>query len=201
MRTLGQDLRQGLRAMAKNPGFTLVAMLTLAVGIGANTAIFSVVNAVLLRALPYPDPGRLVALLVFNDRTGDASGDLSYPDFEDLRAQSRTLESAAVYNDDTATLTGIGEPLHLHNGVVSAALFHVLGVSPELGRSFLPEEDNPGTRVTILSDRFWRERVGADPSVIGRALSLNGHSYTVVGVLPPAFQFPLDSELRDLSTT
>jgi putative ABC transport system permease protein len=201
MQTLGQDVRQGLRTMAKNPGFTLLAMLTLAIGIGANTAIFSVVNAVLLRALPYPDSGRLVTLLDINDRTGDPQFALCYPDFEDLRAQSRTLESAAVYNDDTATLTGIGEPLHLHNGVVSAALFQVLGVSPTLGRSFLPEEDNPGTRVTILSDRFWRERFGADPSVIGRSLTLNGHSYTVVGVLPPGFQFPLDSEPRDLWTT
>jgi len=201
MRTLWQDLRQGLRAMAKNPGFTLVAMLTLAVGIGANTAIFSIVNSVLLRALPYPDPGRLVTLLDLNDRTGDNQYALCYPDFEDLRAQSRTLDSAAVYNDDTATLTGIGEPLHLHNGVVSAALFQVLGVSPQLGRGFLPEEDTPGTRVTILSDHLWRERFGADPAILGRALTLNGHSYTVVGVLPPAFQFPLDTDPRDLWTT
>ena len=201
MRTLWQDLRQGLRAMAENPGFTLLAMLTLAVGIGANTAIFSVVNAVLLRALPYPDSGRLVALWGVNDRNGDSRRALSYPDFEDLRAQSRTLEAAAVYNDDTATLTGIGEPLHLHNGVVSAALFKVLGVSPQLGRSFLPEEDNPGTRVVVLSDRLWRERFGADPAILGRALTLNGHSYTVVGVLPPNFQFPLDSDPRDLWTT
>ena len=201
MHTLWQDLRQGLRAMAKSPGFTFVAMLTLAVGIGANTAIFSVVNAVLLRALPYPDSQRLVALWGVNDRTGDSRRALSYPDFEDFRAQSRTLESAAVYNDDTATLTGIGEPLHLHNGVVSAALFHVLGVSPQLGRRFLPEEDNPGTRVTILSDRLWRERFGADPAILGRALTLNGHSYTVVGVLPPAFQFPLESDPEDLWTT
>ncbi|HKO05888.1 MAG TPA: ABC transporter permease [Candidatus Acidoferrales bacterium] len=201
MQTLWQDLRQGLRAMAKNPGFTLVAMLTLALGIGANTAIFSVVNAVLLRALPYPDSGRLVALWGVNDRTGDSQRAVSYPDFEDLRAQSRTLEGAAAYNDDTATLTGIGEPLHLHDGVVSAALFKVLGVSPQLGRGFLPEEDNPGTRVVVLSDRLWREKFGADSAIIGRALTLNGHSYTVVGVLPPAFQFPLDSDPRDLWTT
>src|SRR5271168_2101163 len=201
MNTLWQDLRQGLRTMAKNPGFTLVAMLTLALGIGANTAIFSVVNAVLLRALPYPDSGRLVAIWAVNDRDGNSRSALCYPDFEDFRAQSRTLEGAAVYNDDTATLTGIGEPLHLRNGVVSAALFKVLGVSPRLGRAFLPEEDNPGTRVTILSDRLWRERFGADPGIVGRALTLNGRSHTVVGVLPPGVQFPLDSDPRDLWTT
>jgi putative ABC transport system permease protein len=201
MQTLLQDLRQGLRAMAKNPSFTLVALFTLALGIGANTAIFSVVNAVLLRELPYPDSGRLVALRGVNDRNGQSQRPLSYPDFEDLRAQSRSLEGAAVYNDDTATLTGIGEPLHLHNGVVSAALFKVLGVSPQLGRSFLPEEDAPGTRVAILSDRLWREKFGADPAVIGRALTLNGRTYTVVGVLPGTFQFPLDSDPRDLWTT
>ncbi|HTQ87500.1 MAG TPA: ABC transporter permease [Candidatus Solibacter sp.] len=201
MTAFRQDVRQGLRAMAKNPGFTAVAMLTLAIGIGANTAIFSVVNAVLLRALPYPNASRLVALWGSSDQNGETHRPLSYPDFEDVRAQSRSLDGAAVYNEETFALTGAGEPLHLRVNVVSAELFHVLGVSPRLGRSFLPEEDKPGTRVVILSDRMWRERFGADAGILGRALSLNGRSYTVVGVLPGGFQFPVDSDPFDLWTT
>jgi putative ABC transport system permease protein len=154
MQTFLQDVRLGLRTMAKSPGFTLVAVLTLALGIGANTAIFSVVNAVLLRALPFPDPGRLVAVHNVNTRTGEVRSAMSYPDFEDIRKQSGSLEGIAAYDDGTYTLTGIGEPLHLRAGVVSADLFRVLGVIPPLGRTFLREEDNPGARVALLSDRM-----------------------------------------------
>jgi putative ABC transport system permease protein len=201
VQTLWQDVRHGLRAIAKSPGFTAVAVLTLALGIGANTAIFSVVNAVLLRALPFPNSGRLVALWGVREHTGENRRALSYPDFEDLRAHSRSLESAAAYDEGAFTLTGLGEPMHLRAGIVSADLFQVLRVSPRLGRAFLRDEDKPGTRVILLSDRLWRERLNADPALVGRALSLNGRSYTVVGVLPPDFQFPLDSDPYDLWTT
>jgi len=201
MQTFWQDVRLGLRGMAKNPGFTLVATFTLALGIGANTAIFSVVNAVLLRALPFTDAGGLVAIENVDTRTGEIRPALSYPDFEDFRAQSRSLESAAVYDDGTFTLTGIGEPLHVRAGVVSADLFRLFRVTPRLGRAFLPEEDNPGARVVLLSEHMWRERFGADTAIMGRALTLNGRSYAVVGVLPAGFQFPFDSDPFDLWTT
>ena len=200
MHSFWQDVRLGLRGMAKSPGFTFVAILTLAVGIGANAAIFSVVNAVLLRALPFPNSG-LAAVYRVDTRTGDASYAMSYPDFEDIRAQCHSFDALAVYDDTSYTLTGAGEPLHLTAGVVSADLFRVLGVWPALGRAFLPSEDEPGARVVLLSDRMWREHLGSDPGAVGHMLTLNGRSYTIVGVLPPGFQFPVDSARYDLWTT
>ena len=202
MTSFWQDVRFGLRMLRASPAFTLVAVLTLALGIGANTAIFSIVDAVLLRALPFPDSGRLVDISRLDLRNNESVRALSYPDFQDLRAQSRTLQSAAVYNVDSLTLTGAGEPAHVSAGVASASIFQVLGVSPKLGRAFLSAEDAPGSRVAILSDSLWRERFAADPSVLGRAITLNARSYTVVGVLPPGFQFPLDEPRPlDLWTT
>ena len=192
MTPLWQDIRFGLRMLRNNPSFTIVAVLTLALGIGANTAIFSVVDAVLLRALPYPDSGQLAAILRVDLRNGETLHALSYPDFEDLRTQSRTLESAAVYDEDSLTLTGSTEPVHLRAGIASADLFHVLGVSAQLGRTFVKEEDAPGIHVAMLSNHLWRDRFGADPSIVGRAITLNDRNYTVVGVLPLGFQFPLD---------
>jgi putative ABC transport system permease protein len=200
MHSFWQDVRLGLRGMAKSPSFTFVAVLTLAVGIGANTAIFSVVNAVLLRALPFPNSG-LVAVYRVDTRTGDASYAMSYPDFEDIRTQSHSFDALAVYDETSYTLTGAGEPLHLTAGVVSADLFRVLGVSPHLGRAFLRSEDDPGARVVLLSDRMWREHFGSDSGAVGRSLTLNGSNYTIVGVLPPGFQFPVDSPPYDLWTT
>ena len=188
--------------MLKNPGFTLVAILTLAIGIGANTAIFSIVDAVLLRALPYPNSSSLVALWETISQQGEMSRPFSFPDFRDLRAQSHSLAGAAIQDETAFTFTGSGEPVHVDAGIASADFFNILGVSPRLGRGFLPEEDKPGTHVAILSDRMWRERLGADPSVVGRSITLNGRSYSVVGVLPPHFQFPLDEpQPLDLWTT
>jgi putative ABC transport system permease protein len=201
MGTFTQDLRFALRTLGKNPGFAAVAVLTLALGIGANTAIFSVVNAVLLRALPYPDSGRIVALGGTEDRSGETRRALSYPDFEDYRAQSHSLEAAAVYDENSFTLNGAGDPVHLRAGIVSAELFRVLRVAPRLGRAFLPEEDSPGTRVVLLGDRLWRERFGADHGVVARAITLSGRSYTVLGVLPAGFQFPAGVDSLDLWTT
>ena len=196
-----QDLRYALRALAKNPGFAAVALLTLALGIGANTAIFSVINAVLLRALPYPEPQSLVAIRGTNDKTGEFGRALSYPDFEDLRARSKSFEALAVTDNTSLTLSGTGEPVHLNAGVVSADLFRTLRVTPRLGRAFLPEDDQPGTRVVLLSDRLWRQRFGADTGIVGRGVTLNERSYTIVGVLPPGFQFPPSAEPYDLWLT
>ncbi|HVN09677.1 MAG TPA: ABC transporter permease [Patescibacteria group bacterium] len=192
MSNLWQDIRFGLRMLRASPAFTLVAVLTLALGIGANTAIFSVVDAVLLRSLPFPDSSRLVAITRVDLRNGESVRALSYPDFEDLRSGSHTLESAALYNEDSFTLTASGEPVHLRAGVASADLFRVLGISAQLGRTFLREEDAPDARVAMLSDHLWRQRFAADPSVLGRTVTLNGRNYSIVGVLPPGIQFPLD---------
>src|SRR5262249_45512782 len=187
--------------LAKQPGFTAIAVLTLALGIGANTAIFSIVNAVLLRPLPFPEPERLVAVQGIDLRNGERGRPLSYPDFADLRSQSRTLESAAAYTSGSFTLTEAGEPTHLLATVASADLFAVLKVTPELGRLFTSSEDEKGVRVVLLSDALWRSRFGADPNIQRRQIKLAEKSYWVAGVLPPQFQFPLDSQPADLWTT
>jgi len=204
MADLWQDLRYGLRMLAKIPGFTAVAMLTLALGIGANTAIFSMVNAVLLRPLPYSEPDRLVRVVSVRLRDG-ADDNVSYPDFVDWRARNHVFEGLAVFRTGGFTLTGMGTALRLNGAVVSAELFKLLRVAPSLGRPFLPEEDKPGavsgTDAVILSHGLWQSQFGTDPSVLGRTIKLNGKSFTVVGVSPPGFQFPIQTDVPDLWTT
>jgi putative ABC transport system permease protein len=196
MRTLFQDLRFGVRMLIKQPGFTLVAVLTLALGIGANTAIFSVVNAVLLRALPYPEPGRLVRFWESNPGRGWLEFAASGPNFADWRKQQSVCEQLAAYEFNTFNFTGSGEPERVAALRVTANLFSVLGVAPAHGRNFLPEEEQSGrNHVAILSDGLWRRRFGADPNLIGRQIQLNGESYTVVGVMPPGFQLTQGTEL------
>jgi predicted permease len=203
MQSLIQDFRYGLRVLVKTPGFTAVAVLTLALGIGANTAIFSIVNTVLLRPLPFEDSQRLVALGNFDTRRAPAipQGPVSYPDAMDVRARNHSFQEVSVYNDNDATLTGIGEPLHVNVESVSANIFRLLGTQPAVGRAFLDSEDAPGHHVVILSDTFWRAHFNADRNVIGRTLNLTGRAYTVVGVMPPGFQFPVRAEARDLWLT
>ncbi len=203
MQTLLQDLRYGLRILRKSPGFTSVAVLTLALGIGANTAIFSIVNSVLLRPLPFRDPQKLVALGEYDTRRGEAipEGSLSYPDFADIRSRNHSFEGLAAYGENDLTLTGIGQPSHVKVETVSTNMFELLGMQPSLGRSFVQGEDEPGHHVAILSDVLWHRQFGADPGVIGRAVNLNGRAYTVVGVMPRGFQFPVQSEARDLWVT
>jgi putative ABC transport system permease protein len=198
---LCQDLRFGARMLAKQPGFTLIATLTLALGIGVNTAIFSVVDAVLLRPLPFREAERLMMLGTVDSRKGDGLSSVSYPNFVDLRAQSGSFERLAVFRDRSFTLTGSGEPARLKGVVASADLFALLGVSPSLGRSFRPEEDNAGASVVILSHGLWRRRFNSDPQVIGRNITLDDRSLTVVGVAPAGFQFPIAAEPADLWTT
>ena len=198
---LWQDIRYGLRMLAKSPGFTAVVVLTLAMGIGANTAIFSVVSAVLLQPLPFPQPDRLVALQRTDLRTGEQSRSQSYPDFADLRAQSKSLEAAAAYDEGSATMTGMGDPIHLSTGIFSADMFNVLRVPPILGREFTAAEDKPGTHVAMLSHRLWKTRFGGDPKVTDKRIVLDGTPYAVAGVMPADFQFPLDSQPMDLWTT
>ncbi|HEY6661155.1 MAG TPA: ABC transporter permease [Pyrinomonadaceae bacterium] len=195
METVWQDVRYSGRMLLKHPGFTLIAVLTLTLGIGANTAIFSIVNAVLLRPLPYQAPEQLVMLGETN--SGQRNGSVSYPNFVDWRDQNKVFESvSAVRWNESYNFTGAGEPERLQGRIVSAGFFSLLGVKPLLGRDFLPEEDRPGaTPAVIISHGFWTRRFGNDPSIIGKQITLNNQSYTVVGVTPQNFQFGLDADV------
>ncbi len=198
MRILLQDLRFGLRTFLKQPGFTAVALLTLAIGIGANTAIFSVVNTVLLKPLPYADPERLVAVgSVVSRSPSHEPRPMSYPDFADLRTRSTLYTEFAAYAHADLTLTGNGVPLHLQGYSISAQTFALLGVKPALGRDFTYADDVPGGgpngRLLILSDTTWKVRFGGDPAIIGKPVTVNGKSFRVAGVMPPAFQFPIQA--------
>ena len=198
MLTMWQDIRYALRMLSKSAGFTVVVILTLALGIGANTAIFSVVSAVLLQPLPFPQPERIVSIHGLDLRSGETGRPLSYPDFADLQAQSKTLGSVAAYDDGTATLTAAGDPVHLELCGVSADMFAVLRAKPMFGRVFVSTEDRPGSRVVILSHRLWKTRFGGDPNVASKPIMLDGKPYTIAGVMPPEFQFPLDAQPMDL---
>jgi predicted permease len=192
---LWQDLRFGVRMLLKQPGFTLIAVLTLALGIGANTAIFSIVNAVLLRPFPYKEPERLVIL---RERVSVGGGfSPSYPNFVDWRAQNTLCSSmVAVRSLESFNFTGAGEPERLQGRLVSAEFFSTLGIKPLLGRDFLPEENHPGaTPAVILSYEFWQRRLGEDPGIIGKQLTLNNQSFTVAGVTPPNFQFETEADV------
>ncbi len=188
MRGFWQDFRYAVRMLGKNRGITVVAVLTLALGIGANTAIFSVVNAVLLRPLPYRDPDRLVVL---SEETKQLPGmSVSYPNFLDWRGQNRVFEQIAAFQPEIFNLTGEREPERIRGRNVSGKFFTMLGVKPIAGRDFLPEEDKPGAHpVVIASYGFWQTRFGGDPNFVGRALTLNGEKLTVIGILPRSFRF------------
>jgi len=201
MLNLLQDVRFGLRMLAKKPGFTAIAILTLALGIGANTAIFSVVNTVLLKPLPFPEPERLVSITGIDIRTNEIGRALSYPDFRDMHEQNRTLQGAGAYSDATFTLTGAGEPRHLRGYAITADLFATLGVKPELGRMFAASEDAPGVHVVMLSHGLWNGAFASDPNIVGRAIQINGEPNIVAGVMPASFQFPVGGDAQDIWTT
>jgi putative ABC transport system permease protein len=184
MRTLIRDLRFGVRMLTKSPGFALVAVMTLALGIGANTAIFSVVNAVLLRPLDYRDPGRVVALWE-NVPAKGGRWRVAPANFFDWKKQNQVFEEVAAFGASTLNLTGVGEPAELSGSRVSEGYFGALGVEPALGRAFLPEEYEPGKgQVVILGRALWQRRFGSDPNVPGKTVRLDGNAYTVVGVMP-----------------
>ena len=203
MTTLVQDIRFGLRMLIKSPSVSIVATVALALGIGANTAIFSVVNAVLLRPLPFPNPESLVSLFETDSQRGYVRGSHSYPNFFDLRSQNTTLERVACYHSSDYIMTGRGEPARLQAAVVTADLLPLLGVSPALGRTFLPDEDKPTEtgRVAILSHALFQKRFNGDPSLINQAITLDGISFTVIGVMPPGFEFPIQNDPVELWTT
>jgi predicted permease len=201
------DIRYGIRQLIKHPAFTIIAVLTLALGIGANTAIFSVVNAVLLKPLPYPNPDELIAFGATDTRNKSQTelGSLSYPDFFDYRDQNRTLVNSAVYRDRSFALTSEEGATSLHGQKVSAEFFDVLGIKPKLGRAFVRDDEQAGGGAgglkVIISDDFWRKHYAADSNVIGRTIILDRQQYTIVGVTPAGFQFPIQNELFDFYVT
>jgi putative ABC transport system permease protein len=192
MRILWQDIRYGVRALLRSPGFAFVAVVALALGVGANTAIFSVVKAVLLKPLPYPESQRLVWLREVNPSNDIPDEPASAPNYNDWRTDARSFEGVAAYTDTAMTLTGEGEPERIPAAATSANFFRVLGVAPALGRDFQPEEEAAGkNRVVVISHGLWRRRFGANRNVIGQTLSFGGNPYTVVGVAPPDFKNPV----------
>jgi len=200
MTGLMQDFRYALRQLRKSPGFTAVAVVTLALGIGANTAVFSVIDAVMLRPLPYYQPERLIEAQSVNTRNPGMS-DICYPDFFDWRAQSRTLDHLVSYHDRTLTLTGLERPIQLDAEIVSWDLLPALGIRPELGRGFTPDEEKAGTRVVLISHALWTTQFGADSAILGRIIHLSGGLYTVIGVMPAAFRFPVTEPQNSIWTT
>jgi putative ABC transport system permease protein len=198
------SLRYAIRMLLKQPAFTAIAVFTLALGIGANSAIFSVVNAVLLRPLPYPDQERLVSLGSYDTRAeaGHAIFDtISYPNFEDWRAQNQAFAGLASYVGSPMTLTDGQDAIHIQGLAVSHDLFTILGVPPYLGRGFLPKEDEVGNYVAILSHELWQKRFGGRREVLDQSVTLNGVPYQVVGVMPPHFTFPIESNSPEVWTT
>src|SRR5262245_525460 len=196
METLVQDTRYALRMLLKSRGFTLVAVLTLALGIGANAAIFSVVNGVLLRPLPLPEPERLVAVWTAQPAKGFPRGSSSYPDFADYRDQSASFEGLAAARSTGYTLSSPTGAERIDGARVSWSLFPILRATAALGRTVAADEDRlGGPRVAVIGDGLWRRRFASDPGVVGRPVTLDGEPYTVVGVLPRDFR--LDFDLRE----
>src|SRR5579863_5971904 len=203
METLLQDIRYGWRMLVRNPGFSAIAVLTLAIGIGASTAIFSVVDTVLLRPLPYQQPDKLVVVTeslpgMSADEIGVSAGE-----YQDYRDRNRSFSQVAAYESDGFNLTGVGRPLRVNAARLSASTFPLLGVSPELGRAFTQEEDGYGSsNVVVLSHTLWEHQYGSDPSILGKTVKLDEKPFTVIGVMPASFRFPFDgaplSEMADL---
>ncbi|MGC1905658.1 MAG: ABC transporter permease [Candidatus Acidiferrum sp.] len=187
------DCRSAFRQLRKTPGFTAIVVLTLAFGVGANTAVFSICSAVLIRALPYPHAERLVKADVYDLKSGEAYGETSYPDFTDWSEQNHFFEHLAAYESKTFNLSRLKQPEHVKGEVVSSDFFETLGIRPFLGRTFAGERNQ---QAVVLSHSLWSRAFGSDPGAIGRSIALDGYSYEVIGVMPRSFQYPdLESEL------
>src|ERR1700736_5657323 len=191
MTTLFQDVRYALRVLRKSPGFTIVAVLSLALGVGANTAILSIVNAVLLRALPFSHPERLVEVIASNRGVGARDIGFSVPELDDLRTRAGVFEQVTAIQGGPTNLTGGERPQHLELLEVSANYFSMLGTAAHIGRVFGPGDDVPGfAEAIVISDSLWARGFGRDPGVLGRKMELDNDPYTIVGVLPPGFRHP-----------
>lgn len=190
-----KDLRYAARMLLKNPAFSAVAIIALALGIGANTAIFSVVSAVLLRPLPFARPEQIVAVWSADTKKPDSRSSFSFPDFADLRDQNQVFSATALYDSLEMTATDrSSEAAHLHGAMVTSDLFRVLGMSPILGRAFNAGDDKAGARVVILSHELWQRRFGGNQNVLQQTITLNDSPYQIIGVMPPAFRFPVEKE-------
>jgi predicted permease len=194
------DVKYAIRQMRKAPGFSTVVVIILALGIGANTTVFSIVDAVMLRPLPFAQPQRLVEVKASEGQHFESS-DVSYPDFFDWRAQARSFEHLLSYHDTSDTLTGMNRPLRLDGEVVSWEMVPTLGISPELGRGFSPEDEKRGSRVILISHAFWKTQFAGDRSLLGRSISLGGNPHTIIGVMPAAFRFPVTQPNNSFWTT
>jgi putative ABC transport system permease protein len=195
-----RDVRFGMRMLAKRPGLYAVMVIALALGIGANTTVFSIVDAVLLRPLPYAHPERLVE--VRSQHSGALQdGAVSYPDFFDWRAQNRSFAELVSYHGESLTLTGVERPAHLDGEVVSWNLLPLLGVNPERGLGFQPGDEKLGARVVLISHALWISQFASDPRIVGRTMHLSGEAYTIEGVMPASFQFPADAPQNTFWTT
>ncbi|MGA2391634.1 MAG: ABC transporter permease, partial [Candidatus Sulfotelmatobacter sp.] len=188
MTTLMQDLRYAIRMLLKSPGFAVIAVLTLALGIGINTALFSAVNGVLLNPLPYPHSEQLVA--VYGSAPGFSQGPVAYLNFLDWQHDARTFSSMATYRNQDYNFTGRNEAERLSGYMISAGFFSTLGVQPILGRAFRVDDDQVGAApVVLLGGGLWQRKFGSSPDIVGKSLTLNGTSYLVVGVIPSSFTF------------
>src|SRR5215471_12658239 len=197
METIFKDIRYGIRSLLKRPAFTAIALITLALGIGANTAIFSLVNAVLIRPLPFAEPDRLVWVWG-NIRNGGNRASVSPLDFLDYRNQNQTFEqlAAVISVPISANLTGSGDPDRLTAAAVTGNYFQVFGVQPELGRTFtLANEQSGNDQVVVLSHKLWQRRFGGDPAIVNRKITLDAKQYEVIGVMPQTYEFPRNTEL------
>ena len=196
MTQLLQDLRHAIRSLLKKPGFALIAILTLALGIGANTAIFSFVNGILLRPLPYPEPERLALVNETAFKRGIEEMGISFPNFLDWRAQNHVFQDIATYQGANFSLTGVGEPEILRGARVSHGLFEILRVPPLKGQTFTADEDRPDQNtVVLLGHGMWQSHFASDPNIVGRQIILNNRPHTIKGVMPPGFKFPEIAEL------
>ena len=197
MHSLIQDIRYAARTLRRKPGFTAVAVIALALGIGANTAVFTVLNGVLLRPLPFPEPERLF-LVSFASQHGPFRNEPSLVDGDYLqfRRENRSFEHVAAFGANSVSLTGAGDPVRVPGANVTADFFATLRVQPVIGRSFLADEDQPGRdHVALLGDKLWRNRFGGDPRTLGRTIKLDGENFTVIGVMPSGFKFPYEAEI------
>ncbi len=202
MSTFSQDLRYAGRMLLKNPGFAAVAIIALALGIGANTAIFSVVSAVLLRPLPFPEPEQIAAVWTADTKQPDSRSTFSFPDFADVRAQNQVFSGMAAYSLLNVAVTERGgDAAHVQGCLVTSDLFPLLRVNPILGRYFTPDDDKPGVRAVILGYDLWQRRFGADRQILNNTITLDGVAYQVVGVMPAGFQFPIQNRPSEFWTS
>ena len=199
LESLMQDVRFGLRMLRKNAGFSAVAVVTLALGIGANTAIFSVVNAVLLRPLPFQDPGRLMMIWHTPPQKsfpGVARFVVSPANYLDWQSQNHVFDQMAAFGVRSLNLTGMGQPESITGVAVSANFLSVLHVQPSVGRGFVADDDRPGSgNVVVVSDAFWQSHFGSSKNILGRTIKLDDQSYIIIGVMPPSFDFPSRAQL------